>query len=150
MEIGTAPIKRFARWTDKRIWEQMQHHFAGDLAWSASSSTARWPGRILAPQGAPQKRADGGQALSRSGFTTNIQVSVDGLGNPLRLILTEGQQHDVTQAESLIAGYDGEYVLADKRYDSLKFRQCIPERGMTPVIPSRSNRKEPWDYNARI
>ena len=41
-------------------------------------------------------------------------MSVDGLGNPLRFILTGGQQHDITQAGGLIAGYDGEYVLADK------------------------------------
>ena len=68
-------------------------------------------------------------------------MSVDGLGNPLRFILTGGQQHDITQAEGLLTCYDGEYVLADKGYDSQGFRQHILERGMTPVIPTRSNRK---------
>ena len=62
-------------------------------------------------------------------------MSVDSLGNPLRFILTGGQQHDITQAEGLIDGYEGEYVLADKGYDSQGFRQHILERGMTPVIP---------------
>ena len=41
-------------------------------------------------------------------------MSVDSLGNPLRFILTGGQEHDITQAEDLITGFDGEYVLADK------------------------------------
>ena len=41
-------------------------------------------------------------------------MSVDSPGNPLRFILTGGQAHDITQAEELIAGYDGEYVQADK------------------------------------
>ena len=71
--------------------------------------------------GAPPKK--GGQAAqalgrSRGGFSTKIHVSVDGLGNPLRFILTGGQQHDITQAEELIAGYAGEHVLADQGYDA--------------------------------
>ena len=43
------------------------------------------------------------------------------LGQPLRFILTGGQQHDITQAEELIAGYAGEHVLADKGYDARSF-----------------------------
>ena len=74
-------------------------------------------------------------------------MSVDGLGNPLRFILTGGQQHDITQAEGLIAGYAGEHVLADKGYDAQEFRQHILELGMNPVIPPRSNRKEAADYD---
>ena len=70
-------------------------------------------------------------------------MSVDALGNPLRFILTGGQQHDITQADALIADYAGEYVIADKGYDAQEFRQHILERGLRPVIPPRSNRKEP-------
>ena len=68
------------------------------------------------------------------------------MGNPLRFILTGGQQHDITQAEELIAGYAGEHVLADKGYDAQEFRQHILELGMMPVIPPRSNRKAPADW----
>ena len=75
-------------------------------------------------------------------------MSVDALGNPLRFILTGGQKHDITQAQGLIADHAGEYVIADKGYDSREFRQCILERGMRPVIPPRSNRKEPQAYDA--
>ena len=77
-------------------------------------------------------------------------MSVDSLGNPLRFILTGGQQHDITQAEGLIDGYAGEYVLGDKGYDSQGFRQHILEHGMTPVIPPRSNRKQPCNYDAHL
>lgn len=77
-------------------------------------------------------------------------MSVDGLGNPLRFILTGGQAHDVTQAEGLIAGYAGGYVIADKGYDSQGFRQHILDRDMSPVIPPRSNRKEPEAYDAHL
>ena len=77
-------------------------------------------------------------------------MSVDALGNPLRFILTGGQAHDITQAEGLIAGYEGEYVIADKGYDSGQFRQSIAERGTTPVIPPRSNRKDPHEYDTHL
>ena len=71
----------------------------------------------------PKKGGQTAQALGRSrgGFSTKIHVSVDSLGNPLRFILTGGQQHDITQAEELIAGYAGEHVLADKGYDAQEF-----------------------------
>ena len=65
-------------------------------------------------------------------------MSVDGLGNPLRFELTAGQRHDITQAQALIA---------DKGYDSMDFLQCILGRGALPVIPPRSNRKTPREYD---
>ena len=41
-------------------------------------------------------------------------------------------------------------MIADKGYDSGQFRQSIVERSMTPVIPPRSNRKEPHEYDAHL
>ena len=87
---------------------------------------------------------------SRGGFSAKVHVTVDSLGNPLRFILTGGQEHDVTQAKGLIADYAGGYVIADKGYDSQGFRQHILDRNMSPVIPPRSNRKEPQAYDAHL
>ena len=83
--------------------------------WNTSSSTVRSSGHILRRLGHPKKRGQASQALGRSrgGFSTKIHVSVDGLGNPLRFTLTGGQEHDVTQANELIAGMESEYVIAD-------------------------------------
>ena len=145
--------KRFARWADKGVWEQMLQHFSGDpdLEYLIIDSTVVRAHPCAA--GAPKK--NGGQACqalgrSRGGFSTKIHVSVDGLGNPLRFILTGGQRHDITQAEELIAGYAGEQVLADKGYDSQEFREHILALGMTAVIPPRSNRKEPAGYDRHL
>ena len=74
-------------------------------------------------------------------------MSVDGLGNPLRFTLTPGQQHDITQAAALVSGYPGEYVIAAKGYDAQDFIGSLAEAGMVAVIPARSNRKEPRDYD---
>ena len=142
--------KRFARWTDQGVWAQMHQHCSDDpdLEYLIIDSTVVRAHPCAA--GAPPKRVArrpkpwaGAAAGSAPRFT------VDSLGNPLRFILTGGQQHDITQAEELIA-YAGEHVLADQGYDAQEFRQHILELGMMPVIPPRSNRKEPADYDRHL
>jgi transposase len=99
----------------------------------------------------PQK--NGGQAeqalgRSRGGFSTKIHVTVDGLGNPLRLRLTAGQRHDIIRASDMIADLDFEYIIADRSYGALDFRDEIVAHGAEPVIPPKKNAKEPHEYDA--
>ena len=96
--------------------------------------------------------AEASQVLGRSrgGFSTKAHVSVDGLGNPLRFELTGGRSHDITQAEVLVVDYQCEQVICDKGYDSADFLQFILNQGAVPVVPSRSNRKEPRDYDGHL
>src|SRR5262245_48170385 len=93
-----------------------------------------------------------GQALGRSrgGFGTKVHVAVDALGNPVRLIATAGQVADVTQAEALMDGLEVEHVIADKGYDSGKLAGAIEAAGAEAVIPPRSNRKQPRDYDEHL
>ena len=86
----------------------------------------------------------------RGGFSTKIHVSVDGLGNPLRFILTAEHRHDISQAERLIDGERSEYVIADRGYDSDRFRQSLANSGAVAVIPSRSIRKETRTYDKHL
>jgi len=74
-------------------------------------------------------------------------VSVDGLGNPLRLRLTGGERHDITQASALLEGYSFEYVLADRGYDADDFIAFILAQQATPVIPPKANRKVQREYD---
>jgi transposase len=93
---------------------------------------------------------------SRGGLSTKIHAAVDGLGNPVRLLLTAGQVSEHTQAEALIEGFRADFVLADlcprgyKGYDSDAFVEAIKGNGATPVIPPRSNRITPRDYDKEI
>jgi len=87
---------------------------------------------------------------SRGGLSTKIHAAVDALGNPVRLLLTAGQVSEHTQAEALIEGFRAGFVLADKGYDSDAFVETIQGSGATPVIPPRSNRKTPRDYDKDI
>ena len=77
-------------------------------------------------------------------------MSVDALGNPLRFKLTQGQTHDVTQAQALIADFEAEHVIGDKGYDSTAFLQRILDSGALPVIPPRSNLKTMRDYDQHL
>ena len=77
-------------------------------------------------------------------------MAVDGLGNPLRFIVTGGQEHDVTQAEELIAGIESAHVVADRAYDSQQFHETVIGNGAIPVIPPRSNRKAPHAYDGHV
>ena len=77
-------------------------------------------------------------------------MRVDALGNPLQFKLTAGQAHHITQAEALLLSDPIKYVIADKGYDADTFVQVIRERGAVPVIPPRSNRKMPREYDAHL
>lgn len=105
--------------------------------------------RIRAQRGRQKNGGQEAQALGRSrgGFSTKIHAKVDGLGNPLRFLLTGGERHESTQAEALLGEQVGDYVLADRAFDSDDFIAFIINHGAIPVIPSRKNRKELREYD---
>ena len=99
---------------------------------------------VLKKNGAQAEQALG---RSRGGFTTKIHVTVDGLGYPLRLRLTAGQRHDITEADHMIDGLDFDFVLADRSYAAQDFLDNCIARGAEPVIPPRRNTKNPHEYD---
>ena len=40
--------------------------------------------------------------------------------------------------------------MADRAYEGDETRQLAVELGYTPVIPPKSNRRDPWDFNRDI
>lgn len=70
---------------------------------------------------------------------------VDGLGNPLHFILSNGNQNDICLAQELLEPFDlqSKLILADKGYDSDKFVKWVEVRGGIVVIPSRITAKNP-------
>jgi transposase len=102
-----------------------------------------------APPVPKKSRGQAEQALGRSrgGFSTKIHVTVDGLGNPLRLDLTAGQRHDIIRAADMIVDLEFDYVLADRSYAAQHFIDDISAQGAEPVIPPKQNAKQPRDYD---
>ena len=58
-------------------------------------------------------------------------------------MLTPGQAHDLTCAEQLIDSADPNALLGDKAYDADPLIDTLTQRGITPVIPPKANRKAP-------
>ena len=66
---------------------------------------------------------------------------MNGLGLPVRLVLSPGQDADITHAASLREGLSPEVVVCDKGYDGDAFVEAIEAAGVEAVVPSRKNRK---------
>jgi len=101
---------------------------------------------------APKKTAED-QAIGRSkgGLSTKIHVLVDALGNPLAIVLTPGQTHDLAGADALVPAMSAGALLADKAYDADQ-RVIEPLRavGKTAVIPPKRNRISPRTYDKAL
>lgn len=66
---------------------------------------------------------------------------MDALGNPIHLHITGGNIHDVTEATKLIEKAKGRNFIGDKAYDADYVIEAAEKKAMTPIIPSKSNRK---------
>jgi transposase len=73
--------------------------------------------------------------------------------------LSEGQMHDAPQGRKLLETADFSSLmtdwykiklLADRAYEDSKTRNLIVNKGFEPVIPPKSNRKKPWEYDREI
>ena len=109
--------------------------------------------RQSAPLGSGWKRGEQKQAIGRSrgGRNTKVHALADARGRLLAILLTGGEAHDCPVAERLIAiGKASKRLIADKAYDSAELRLWLKDRGTKPVIPNRSNRKQPFTFNRRL
>ena len=83
-------------------------------------------------------------------MSTKIHILVDGLGNPLRFIVTPGQAGDAPQAPHLMAGFTFTKLIADKAYDSDAIRDLIRMAKAEAVIPSNPSRSIIIPYDKHI
>jgi transposase len=66
-------------------------------------------------------------------------------------LLTGGEAHDCPISERLIRRVKpAKRMLGDKAYNSAELREELDERGTTPVIPNRRNRKQPFSCSKRL
>ncbi len=87
---------------------------------------------------------------SRGGRNTKIHAIADAKGRVLSILLTGGQAHDCPPAQRLIRrSKAARKMLGDRAYDSRELRQWLSERGTKPIIPSKSNRKQPFSFDRK-
>ena len=86
---------------------------------------------------------------SRGGFSTKIHLRTSTKGNPLTFDVTGGETHEVKGYDALMELHDvhPNKLLGDKGHDSDSIRNDLNVRDIEPVIPPRSNRKTPIEYD---
>ena len=86
--------------------------------------------------------------LTKGGRNTKVHAISDEHCRPLAFYLTPGQTADIKGAVMLGARLPrARYLLADKAYDADHWRRYLKSRRIRPVIPNRSNRKQPHPFN---
>jgi transposase len=104
------------------------------------------------PLGIGRKKGELKQAIGRSrgGRSTKIHAISDAKGRLLFILLTGGHAHDCPPAQRLIRRNKiAKKLLGDKAYDSEKLRVWLKVRGTKPVVPNRSNRKQPFSFDRK-
>src|SRR5258708_862492 len=144
----TTIYNRFVRWARRGIWENLFRELAGN---GRSADTQM----IDSTHVKAHRSAAGGKGGSRSRLlaarAAKIHALADAKGRLIAILLTGGEAHDCPIAERLIRRVKpSKRMLGDKAYDSAELRDELHERGTTPVIPNRSNRKQPFRFSKRL
>jgi transposase len=88
---------------------------------------------------------------SRGGRNTKIHALADAKGRLIAILLTGGEAHDCPIAERIIRRVKpAKRMLGDRAYDSGELRQHLSAQGTRPVIPNRSNRKQPFRFSKHL
>ena len=75
-------------------------------------------------------------------MNSKLHAVCDGYGRPLVMLLSEGQMSDFKGAALMVEALPkARVMLADRGYDADWFRAALLKRGITPCIPSKTNRK---------
>jgi len=80
-------------------------------------------------------------------MSTKIHTLVDGLGNPVRFILTGGNRHDLTEAPNLLKDLQVGAVIADKAFDSGDLLKLIAVMQAQAIIPPRATTRQPRPFD---
>jgi transposase len=101
--------------------------------------------------GAQKSGEDQAIGRSRGGLSTKIHALVDALGNPIDFVLTGGDAHDLVGADHLLPAMEADTLIADKAFDAdARVLEPLAVVGKTTVIPPRSNRSLPRDYDREL
>lgn len=71
----------------------------------------------------------------------------------LEFTLSPGNNHDAPEGRKLletISSDDAHYLLMDKAYEDDQTRALAVKQGFIPVVPPKSNRREPWEYDKEM
>jgi len=70
----------------------------------------------------------------------------------VNFLLTPGNVHDAAPGRELLKAADlqAEFVIMDRAYEGDETRQLVMDLHMIPVVPPKSNRISPWEYDREM
>ena len=68
--------------------------------------------------------------------------------------LSSGEKNDSPEGIKLLnfTPYyeDNQFILMDRAYEGEKMRETAKKMGYKPIVPPKSNRRKPWNYDKEI
>lgn len=70
----------------------------------------------------------------------------------VNFLLSPGNVHDAAPGRKLLRSTDlqANFVIMDRAYEGDETRQLVMDFGMTPVVPPKTNRISPWEYDKEM
>ena len=70
----------------------------------------------------------------------------------VKFLLSPGNVHDAAPGRELLKATDlqADFVIMDRAYEGEETRQLVLDFGMTPVVPPKTNRISPWEYDREM
>jgi|SRR5579859_1823023 len=148
---------RMKRWAQNgvldRVFEKLQLKQIVSIrieAFALNSTSAK-----VHPDGTGALK-DGQQPIgeSRGGWKTKIHLISADARTALTFAMSPGNHHDAPHRLALLEQLGsmpkGIPLSMDKAYADNEARQLVLDLGMTPVVPPKSNRIGPWEYNRAL
>jgi transposase len=146
---------RMNRWAKNgvldRVFEQLQMEQIVRIkieAFSLDSTSVK-----VHPDGTGALKKNGPQAIgkSRGGWNTKIHMVAADARTAIVFTLSPGHDHDAPHGRALLQELgpmpEGLPLLMDRAYEGNETRQLVLDLGMIPVVPPKSTRLHPWDYD---
>ncbi|WP_433985293.1 IS5 family transposase [Tunturiibacter empetritectus] len=104
--------------------------------------------------GAPKKNGPQAIGKSRGGWNTKVHMVAADARTAIAFALSPGNAHDAPEGRELLWELprmpEGLPMLMDRAYEGDETRQLVLDLGMVPVVPPKSNRIEPWEYDRAL
>ena len=149
---------RMNRWSKKgvldRVFEQLQRDRMVRVkveAFGLDSTSVK-----VHPDGTGARKKNGPQAIgkSRGGWNTKIHMVAADARTAVAFSLSPGQAHDAPEGRKLLNKLEkpanNPAMIMDKAYEDDATRQLVLDLGFVPVVPPKSNRVDPWEYDKEL
>ena len=154
-----AVYNRFRRWEGRGIWRRLWEHLQTE-ACPITCHIFIDATIVRAHQhAAGALKKPGGQAAqalgrSRGGLSTKIHAGCRDERTGVAIVLTAGHCHESPVFETVFAQVPPEpsltHAIMDKGYDSDGIREQLVAHDIVPVVPPKSNRRAPRDYDKAL